>query len=234
MLTATHDPWAQAMFTLYVTRLFRRHFHALRLLGQPPDPEPAHPLVIVPNHSTWWDGFFVYFLNLRLLGRRLHLMMLEEQLDRFRFFRRIGAFGIRPGSPRSVAKALDYSASVLADPANALCLFPQGEMRHPETRPLRFRRGLERILTRYGGRVTLLPLAIRCDFYEDQRPEALFLFDRCRVAEPCGYPAVDWLEQRVGELLEETGRAVCTREPGRILLSGRKQLSERRGRRETR
>jgi 1-acyl-sn-glycerol-3-phosphate acyltransferase len=169
MLTARHDPWAQALFTPYVTRLFRRHFHALRLLGQPPDPEPALPLVIVPNHSTWWDGFFVYILNLRLLGRRLHLMMLERQLERFRFFQRIGAFGIRPGSPRSVAKALDYSASLLADPANALCLFPQGEMRHPEARPLGFRRGLESILTRHGGRVTLLPLAIRCDFYEDQR-----------------------------------------------------------------
>jgi 1-acyl-sn-glycerol-3-phosphate acyltransferase len=226
MLTARHDPWAQALFTPYITWLFRRHFHALRLLGEPPRPDPGLPLLIVPNHSTWWDGFFLYILNLRLLGRRLHLMMLEEQLARFRFFRRIGAFGIRPGSPGAVAAALDYSVSVLTDPANALCLFPQGEMRHPATRPLGFRRGLERILKRHGGPVGLLPLAIRCDFYEDQRPEAVFLFDRCHVAGPGAYPRVDWLEERVTALLEEADRVVRAREPGRLLVSGKRQLSE--------
>ncbi len=233
MLTARHDAWAQALFTPYVTGLFRRHFHGLRLLGQPPDPDPALPLVIVPNHSTWWDGFFVYLLNLRLLGRRLHLMMLEEQLACFPLFRRIGAFGIRPGSRGSVKTTLEYSASLLADPANALCLFPQGEMRHPAERPLGFRPGLEHILKRHAGALTLLPLAMRCDFYEDQRPEAVFLFGRCQVAGPGSYPAVDWLEQRVAELLEECGRAVQARESGRTLLSGRQQLSDRWARRRT-
>ena len=231
MLAARHDPWARALFDPYLRRLFRRHFHALRLLGEAPRPDPALPLLIVPNHGSWWDGFFLYFLNARLLGRRLHLMMLEEQLQRFPFFRRIGAFGIRPGSRGAVAAALDYSVSVLADPANALCLFPQGRMRHPAARPLDFRHGLGRILRRNGGPLTLLPLAMACDFYEDQRPEALFLFDRCHRLEPGALPGMDWLEQRVAGLLEQTGRAVQAREPGRILLSGSRQLSERWARR---
>jgi hypothetical protein len=226
MLASRHDPWARALFDPYLRRLFRRHFHALRLLGEDPRPDPALPLLIVPNHSSWWDGFFLYFLNARLLGRRLHLMMLEEQLQRFPFFRRIGAFGIRPGSRSAVAAALDYSVSVLADPANALCLFPQGRMTHPAARPLGFRPGLGRILRRHGGPLALLPLAMACDFYEDQRPEALFLFDRCHRLQPGAHPAMDWLEQRVAGLLEQTGRAAQAREPGRILLSGRRQLSE--------
>jgi hypothetical protein len=47
-------------------------------------------------------------------------MMLEEQLRRFRFFRRVGAFGIRPGSLGAVSAAISYSATVLDSLANTL------------------------------------------------------------------------------------------------------------------
>jgi 1-acyl-sn-glycerol-3-phosphate acyltransferase len=231
VLPARHDPWARALFDPYLRRLFRRHFHALRLLGEAPLPDPALPLLIVPNHSSWWDGFFLHFLNARLLGRRLHLMMLEEQLRRFPFFRRVGAFGIRPGAPRAVAGALDYAVAVLADPANALCLFPQGRMSHPDQRPLGFRPGLGWIMTKHDGPLALLPLAMRCDFYEDQRPEALFLFDVCHPLAGGPRPDVQWVEQRVDALLEQVGRAARGREEGQVLLRGRRQLSERRARR---
>jgi 1-acyl-sn-glycerol-3-phosphate acyltransferase len=146
-----------------VKRLLRRSFHCLRLLGQLPRLEPDQPLLMVPNHGTWWDGFFVYFLNRLLAGRKLYLMMLDGQLFRYRFFSRVGAFGIQPGQPRSVLDTLKYSAAVLQDPGNALCLFPQGELRYHALRPLGFQRGLERILKLCGKTVQILPLAIRCD-----------------------------------------------------------------------
>jgi hypothetical protein len=43
-------------------------------------------------------------------------------------------------------ESLQYSASLLADPRIALCIFPQGELLSYGTRPLGFRRGIERIL----------------------------------------------------------------------------------------
>lgn len=227
MITARHSPWAEALFSAYLSRLFRRHFHALRLLGEMPAPPANLPLVLVPNHGTWWDGFFLHFLNRKLFGRQLHLMMLEEQLRRFRFFRRVGAFGIRPGSLSAVAAALSYSASVLASPANALCIFPQGRMRHPSLRPLGFRRGLEKILRQHGGPVVMLPLAIRCDFGADQRPEAFFRFDMCHEVRPQSFGGVGWLEDRTAALLDLTDRAIATGEPGQVLLAGRAPVNER-------
>jgi 1-acyl-sn-glycerol-3-phosphate acyltransferase len=227
MITARHSAWAEAVFTAYLRRLFRRHFHALRLLGEPPSPPTNLSLVLVPNHGTWWDGFFLHFLNRMLLKRRLHLMMLEEQLHRFQFFRLVGAFGIRPGSLSAVSAALGYSASVLADPANALCVFPQGRMRHPGLRPLDFRRGLERILHEHGGPVAILPLAIRCDFGIDQRPEAYFRFDVCHEVSPQNFGGVGWLEERTAALLDQTDQAIASGEPGRVLLAGRAPVNER-------
>ena len=228
MFSARHRPWAQALFSLYLTGLLRRHFHALRLLGEPPSPPPGLPLLILPNHGTWWDGLFLWELNRRLLGRRLHMMVLEEHVANFRFFRRLGAFSIRPGCRLEVAASLAYGAAVLGDPANALGLFPQGRIRHPAERPLGFQRGLERILRAHGAPVAILPLAMRCEYYENQRPEALFLFDRVLTAGPGAFPQVGWLEQRVAALLEEAGRAAVERRPGRVLLEGRLQLGERR------
>jgi 1-acyl-sn-glycerol-3-phosphate acyltransferase len=229
MIAARHDRWADWIFYRYVRGLLRRSFHSLRLLGELPRLEPDRPLVLIPNHGTWWDGFFVYMLNRMEFHKQLFLMMLDEQLSRYRFFSRVGAFGIRPGLPRSVAETLRYSAGMLQDPGNALCLFPQGELRYHARRPLSYQRGLERILRLSGTTVQLLPLGIRCELLEDQRPEAYFLADRCHTVDASSFPGMPWLEEQARGLLERMEAAIAAREPGRILLRGKTPLDDRWG-----
>jgi len=229
MIAARHEQWAEWIFFPYVRRLLRGHFHALRLLGEIPELDPTRPLILVPNHGTWWDGFFVYILNRLLLRRKLFLMMLDEQLSRYRFFSRVGAFGIRPGLPRSVAETLRYSAAVLREPGNALCLFPQGVLRYHALRPLGYQRGLERILRLCGTKVQLMPLGIRCELLQDQRPEAFFLADRCHTMDAAGFAGIPWLENEAQGLLERLEAGIRNREPGRILLEGKTPLDERWG-----
>jgi hypothetical protein len=227
MIAARHQRWAEWLFFPFVKGLLRRSFHSLRLLGELPRLDPGLPLVIVPNHGTWWDGFFAYILNRLLFGRKLYLMMLEEQLARYRFFRRVGAFGIRPGLPRSVLETLRYSAELLRDPGNALCLFPQGELRYHALRPLGFQRGLERILKLFGDSVQLLPLGIRCELLQDQRPEAFFLADRCYAVDAGSFAGILWLEAEQDALLERLETAIRNGEGGRILLRGKTPMDER-------
>jgi hypothetical protein len=227
MIAARHQRWAEWLFFPFVKRLLRRSFHCLRLLGELPQLEPGQPLVIIPNHGTWWDGFFVYILNRLLFHRQLYLMMLHEQLSRYRFFCRVGAFGIRPGLPRSVLETLKYCAAVLQEPGRALCLFPQGELRYHALRPLGFQRGLERILQLCGRSVQLLPLGIRCELLEDQRPEAFFLADRCYTVEAGSFAGIQWLEAEQAALLERLETAIRNREGGRILLRGKTPLDDR-------
>jgi hypothetical protein len=229
MITARHQRWAEWLFFPYVRGLLSRHFHALRLIGSPPRAAPALPLLIVPNHGTWWDGFFVYYLNAVVFRRRLFLMMLDEQLSRYRFFSRVGAFGIHPGLPRSVTESLRYSAALLRQPAGALCLFPQGELRYHALRPLGYQRGLERILGLYGAAVELLPLGIRCELLDDQRPEAFLLADRTFRVDSGSFKGVRWLEEQQTAVLERLEAAVRAREPGRLLLQGRLPLDKRWG-----
>jgi hypothetical protein len=227
MTTARHSPWADRIFLPYILRQFRKAFHGLYLLGPVPAIDPALPLLITPNHSTWWDGFFFYILNKRVWKRTGYLMMLEEQLSKYRFFSRIGAFGIEPGLARRSYDALRYSAQVLRDPANALCVFPQGVLRYFGIRPLEFQRGVEHILKLYGGDVNLLPLGIRCEFLIDQRPEAFFMADRVHRVNHQTFQGIEWLEQHEEALIDRLYRAILAGDKDRVVVRGREPMNVR-------
>ncbi len=227
MTRARHSPWADRIFLPYILREFRKYFHGLYFLGRMPVIDPALPLLITPNHSTWWDGFFLYLLNKTILKRKLHLMMLEEQLSQYRFFSRIGAFGIEPGRPRRVYAALEYCADVLKDPANALCIFPQGELRYYGIRPLEFQRGLGHILRFHGGGVNLLLLGIRCELLIDQRPEAFFMADRVFRVDHRSFQGIEWLEKQEEALLGRLSRAILAGDRGQVVVRGREPINVR-------
>ncbi len=183
-------------------------------MGDVPTLPADRAVLLVANHGTWWDGFFVYLLNRLIFRRTLHLMMLEEQLRRYPFFRRVGAFGIRQGFPRDVVAALRYAARILASPGNAVCIFPQGVLAPGGIRPLGFRRGIERILQIHGGAVTLLPVAIRCEFLGDRKPTAYLLPGESITVSADSFPGITALERRQEELLDRLQSMITSRGEG--------------------
>jgi 1-acyl-sn-glycerol-3-phosphate acyltransferase len=225
MTEAKHAGWAERIFRPYILRLMRKHFHAVHFIGELADTPRGKPLLVVANHGTWWDGFFIYLLNKQILHRKLYMMMLEEQLAKYPFFRRLGAFGVEQGRPRAIMSSLAYSAAVLKDPSNLLCIFPQGAMRHVHTRPLGFQRGLQRVLAMYGGVLSVLPVAMACEFMDNQRPEVFLLSDRVYEVNASTFPGVEWLERTQETQMDRLEQAIAVREQGRILLGGRRSVS---------
>src|SRR5690242_20891118 len=64
-------------------------------------------LLIVANHVSWWDGFFLRAVQRRVRPTAsLVTVMSERQLERFRFFRWMGAIGVDPKSVSSVRALL--------------------------------------------------------------------------------------------------------------------------------
>jgi 1-acyl-sn-glycerol-3-phosphate acyltransferase len=83
---------------------------------------PRHgPVVIVPNHKSFWDPFFVAVA----LRRPVHFMGKGEHFDGplARVFLRLGAFPVRRGE--SDAEALETARAILRR-GDALALFPEG------------------------------------------------------------------------------------------------------------
>jgi 1-acyl-sn-glycerol-3-phosphate acyltransferase len=83
---------------------------------------PRHgPVVIVPNHKSFWDPFFVAIA----LRRPVHFMGKAEHFDGplAKVFLRLGAFPVRRGE--SDAEALATARAILRR-GDALALFPEG------------------------------------------------------------------------------------------------------------
>lgn len=141
--------WAKLIFHLYIMRLLKRSFHAFYQTGPVPEVLSEAPILLLPNHNTWWDGFLVYFLNSVLYKRPMYLMMLERQLKKYPFFSRVGAYGIEPNHISSLKKSLLYTIELMEqkNPKPPLiCIFPQGELLPWRPQPLNFKPGIEWIV----------------------------------------------------------------------------------------
>ncbi|HNW60184.1 MAG TPA: lysophospholipid acyltransferase family protein [bacterium] len=229
LITARHSKTALTLFHLYILPAMQRQFHAVHLLGDEPA-WPAHtPLIILPNHSSWWDGFFVDLLNIRLWQRQLYVMMLEEQLRKRLFFRRLGVFSIDPATPGGVRSSLRYTRELLQGKAagqHVLCLFPQGELRPWHIRPLGYKPGLIWLLQHLESPVCLVQLGIRIEFLQQQRPEVFFEFSQPLPWSGAENPLPEWGEAHAA-LLERLSRRIVAGEEGRILLRGRRSIDAR-------
>ena len=229
MIQTQHAILADKIFYPYVIWLFKRHFYAIHVLGEIPDIPADLPLLILPNHSTWWDGFFVYFLNKKIFKRTIYLMMLEEQLSKYRFFSKIGAYSIEPKSPKGISTSLGYTVSLLRQksiPPPLICIFPQGSLEPWKTNSLDYKRGLSWILERYTGAVSILPLAIRCEFLYEQNPEVFFLFGENYRLNFKEFLGISWLEKIEETLLKDLEGHISRGEGGQILLQGYRSVHE--------
>ncbi len=218
MIEARPSAWAERIFDFYLTRLFKRRFSALYLLGDFPRIDPTLPLLLLPNHSSWWDGFFIHLLNKKKFLRRPYLMMLEEQLKRHLFFTRVGVFSINPNSAASTRTSLRYAARLLQNSRNLVCIFPQGELAPWEKRPLAYKRGLDLILKLHGARANLLALAMRIDFLGEQLPAAFFMFGENQITAHAEFEGIARLEHQEEDLLEQLRAAIARGERGTRLL----------------
>jgi 1-acyl-sn-glycerol-3-phosphate acyltransferase len=109
------DPVA-AVLRRGLLSMARRGLRGVWLRGE----TPAGPFVWAANHHSWWDPFLAAVL-LERSGHLPCLVMLQENLARYGFVRRLGVFGT--AEPR---RGLAYLRE-----GRALVIFPEGEMRPP-------------------------------------------------------------------------------------------------------
>jgi hypothetical protein len=139
---------AVRLLDAYTELICRTDFAGLRFQAETPPP-PDRSLLLMANHSTWWDGFWAWQLNRKLKGwhRRFHALMLEAQLRRLWFFHYVGCFSIRPGH-RSALESMQVAARLLQSPENMLLYFPQGKIESQHLGVPSFQKGVEKLLSK--------------------------------------------------------------------------------------
>ena len=130
---------------------------------------PAHlpddvPLLLAANHVSWWDPFTLREVQ-RILrpASPVFVVMLESELARRPYFRRMGVHGIRPGSGASLRACVRALRRRLNErPDGTVIFFPQGRIWPSFRRPLGFHPGVG-LLARELAPIVVLPVALHVE-----------------------------------------------------------------------
>jgi 1-acyl-sn-glycerol-3-phosphate acyltransferase len=126
------------------------------------------PVLVVSNHTSWWDPLVILYLTARVLKVDAYAMMDAKNLRALPFFGKVGAFGVDLDAPADGARAIRYAAKLLDRAGRLVWIFPQGREVPVTARPLGFRGGSAEI-ARVARQAVVVPAAIR--YEHGGRPE---------------------------------------------------------------
>ena len=167
MLKSRHHFIVYPFFQHYTRYLLRTRYHTVSIENHFAD--NGNAVLLIGNHVGWWDGFWAMYLNLKVLKRKFHFMMLEEQLMRYRFFNYTGAFSVNKGS-RSVVESIRYASELLNDSENMLLMYPQGRLHSMYEHHFQFEKGIERMLKNRERKVQVVFSANLVDCFTEPKP----------------------------------------------------------------
>jgi len=174
------------------------HVNRLRISGLDRARDVGHdrPLLVCPNHGSWWDGFLIRAVHRQLRpSAPLYSIMLERELNGRPFLRWLGGLGLTPGSVGSLRGLLRTVKGLSREHPNALfVLFPQGRIYPSHRRPLGFLPGVSAVAEAMESPAWALPVSIHLEAGATPAPTA---FLHLGTALPTDRVAPSRMQERV-------------------------------------
>lgn len=224
-IPATYSARFIHYFNKFVRRMFRKGFHAVRILPEHSDAlaklnERQAPVLVLLSHCSWWDPLLSLVLHMHYSPSREPMAPMDaSQLRKFGIFKKIGIFGLDPDEPKSLEAMGEYVAEkFVGNPKCSLWITPQG--RFTDVRlPIEIRPGGAAIAAKTPG-ISVLVLAIEYGFWTDQKPEVFLSWKPVHVAPGREGSTSGW-HRAILEAMTENNRvlaeAVKSRDPSKFL-----------------
>ncbi len=164
-------------FIRYIGFYLRRNFHSVHLLRTNSlEQLEGWPLLICLNHPSWWDPLMSLYLSQRLFPERQHFGPIASVgLEKYKFFERLGFFGIDPSTAAGAQRFLRIGEAVLGRNDCALWVTPQGEFIDVRQRPVVIQGGVGHLAHRMQH-FAMVPLALEYSFWNERFPEVFAYF----------------------------------------------------------
>jgi 1-acyl-sn-glycerol-3-phosphate acyltransferase len=160
-------------FDLFFKPWRARRLTRTRIAGLPRQLPRDRPLLLVANHTSWWDGFLLRDVHTALRPRApMYSVMTEAELQRLPLLRLLGAVPLRQASADSLRRLLSgLRAATRERPDTSVLFFPQGRIWPAWRRPLDFHRGVE-VVARALAPCYVLPVALHVESLHRSSPAA--------------------------------------------------------------
>ncbi len=167
MIKAKHHFFIYPLFKWLTRFLLRRNFYQVKIKGEFED--NGKPVLVISNHISWGDGFWIMYLNLKVIKRKFHFMMFEKQLKKHWYFNYAGGYSVRKNS-RSILQTIQYTSNLLQYPSNMVFMFPQGKIMSMHQNHIVFESGIEKILAKVDNEIHILFVANFIEYLSHPKP----------------------------------------------------------------
>jgi len=207
------------VFAWYGRRYLAKNFHGVRLSlsgggadadrGQPPF-QKGQPVVVYCNHPSWWDPMILIHLTQAFLPERTHYAPIDAAaLEQYKFFAKIGFFGVEQDTRRGPVDFLRKSEAILNTPNTALWVTAEGEFTDPRKRPVQLKPGVAHLAQRMPSAM-LLPIALEYTFWDQPKAEALMRSGEPIQAESLAGQSVEQINETLTGNLQHTMDALAS------------------------
>jgi 1-acyl-sn-glycerol-3-phosphate acyltransferase len=179
MIPARKNIFISNMFAKYVR--YRMHKAFRRICVTPIELRPDHSILLLSNHFSWWDGFFLNYIEHWVVKRPSYLMMQHDHLEKRMFFNLVGCFSIERGT-RQMLQSLMYAADLLNDPRKMVAVFPQGSLQSNHISEISVEKGIARLIKHIKGPCQIVYSCTLIEYFESLKPSAYVQLFDCGVA----------------------------------------------------
>jgi 1-acyl-sn-glycerol-3-phosphate acyltransferase len=176
MIKADHKNWARFIFSIYIDRILKKNFSHFFIVNEVPELPSGKSVLVTPNHISWWDGFFIDYLNRIFFKRNTYAMMLETQLKKYLILSKIGAYSIDPAGPKEINASLNYTGNLLLNKRNLVVFYPEGDLKPFDTKIEPLRKGIQKLSKHAVDSFEILTAAFKISFYNERLPEIYAYF----------------------------------------------------------
>lgn len=173
MIPAKKSPRFVRWFTKQAEKRIRRMFSRVYVRGERRLVEVCaeSPVLLVSNHTSWWDPMLSIYLAHGLVRADAFAMMDAANLKKLPFLGRIGGFGFHLDDAADRRRVLKYAANLLDRPGRLVWMFPEGAERPRAVGVDEFKPGAA-IIARWAKGCPVIPVGLRYEFGGREHPEA--------------------------------------------------------------
>ncbi|MCZ4245410.1 1-acyl-sn-glycerol-3-phosphate acyltransferase [Pedobacter punctiformis] len=156
-------------FSWYIKYIIKKDFSAFNFDHLALKNENS--ILLLANHFSWWDGFFIFYINKKLFKKQFHVLVNADNYNKVGFLKYLGAFAPETKG-KDVLETLNYAGKLLDDPDNLVLVFPQGKLYSNHLKSIGFEKGVMQMINASQKRINVVFSATFIDYFAKRKPTA--------------------------------------------------------------